>query len=193
MAHHDYRFVTRWRVRAHREEVFAVLTDSKSLERWWPAVYRRVEQLAPPRGPDGVGKALRLHTQGWLPYRLRWELRVVEYEPPGRLRFEATGDFEGAGTWTCCELPDGTEIRYEWDVRAHKPLLRRLSCLFRPVFELNHRWAMARGLESLELELQRRRGVETAPPRGPVSALSSVATVLALLAVAASVAAFLLR
>ena len=41
-----YRFVTRWRIKASREEDFDVLTDSKSLSRWWPSVYRRVDQLA---------------------------------------------------------------------------------------------------------------------------------------------------
>ena len=65
----EYRFVTRWRVEALREEVFAVLTDAESLTRWWPSVYRSVQPIAPPNGPDGVGKRLLLDTQGWLPYR----------------------------------------------------------------------------------------------------------------------------
>ena len=75
MALNEYRFVTHWRLEAPREEVFAVLSDSKSLTRWWPSVYRRVHEITPPHGPGGVGKRALLHTQGWLPYRLRWELR----------------------------------------------------------------------------------------------------------------------
>ncbi len=61
-----------------------------------------------------------------------------------------------------------------WQVRADKPLLRRLSWLLRPVFAANHNWAMARGEESLKLELARRRATSEAecarvpPPPGPV-------------------------
>ena len=185
MAFNEYRFVTRWQVEAPREEVFAVLTDSEGLTRWWPSVYRKVQPIAPPTGPGGVGKRVLLDTQGWLPYRLRWELLIVEHRPPSRLALEASGDFVGSGVWTLQQDGDATEVKYEWAIRAHKPLLRHLSFLLRPVFALNHRWAMARGLESLELELERRRGKLAAAPRGPVSALwSSLVLMSALVALA---------
>jgi uncharacterized protein YndB with AHSA1/START domain len=182
MALNEYHFVTCWRVNAPREEVFAVLTDSESLTRWWPSVYRRVQPIGPPPGPDGVGKRLLLDTQGWLPYRLRWELRTLEHQPPSRLALEATGDFVGSGVWTLAQDGDATELKYEWTIHAQKPLLRHLSFLLKPVFALNHRWAMARGLESLELELERRRGKPTAAPRGPVSALWSGLVLMGVLA-----------
>ena len=183
----EYHFVTHWRVKAPREEVFEVLTDSESLTRWWPSVYRRVQPTGPPPGPDGVGKRLLLDTQGWLPYRLRWELRVVEHDRPSRLALDASGDFVGSGVWTLAQDGDATELQYEWVIRAHKPLLRYLSFLLKPVFALNHRWAMARGLESLELELEHRRGKRAAAPRGPVSVLwagSVLMSVLVALALA---------
>ena len=172
-AANEYRFVTRWRVEASREEVFAVLTDSEALTRWWPSVYRRVQRVASSTEPNGVGTRLLLHTQGWLPYRLCWELRVVEHREPSRLAIEASGDFVGSGLWTLVQDGDVTDLKYTWKVYAHKPLLRRLSFLLKPVFSLNHRWAMARGLERLEPELARRRGEVAALPRGPVSALWS--------------------
>ena len=190
----EYRFVTQWWVHAPREEVFAVLTDSKSLTRWWPSVYRAVDQIAPPTEPDGVGKRLGLRTQGWLPYRLHWELRVVEHQSPSRLAFEATGDFVGRGVWTLKEGGDATEVTYEWAIRAHKPLVRYLSVILKPVFAMNHRWAMARGLESLELELARRQGRAVGPPPRPVSALWSGLVILGLLgALAAAIFAALRR
>ena len=189
MAPNEYHFVTYCRVEAAREEVFAVLTDSESLTHWWPSVYRRVQSIGPPPGPDGVGKRLLLDTQGWLPYRLRWELRTVEHQPPSRLALEASGDFVGSGLWTLAQDGDATELKYEWAIRAHKPLLRYLSFLLKPVFALNHRWAMARGLESLELELERRRGKLVGEPRGPVSGLWS-ALVLMSVPVALALALF---
>ena len=185
MALNEYRFVTRWRVKAPREEIFAVLTDSENLTRWWPSVYRRVQPIGPPPGPDGVGKRLLLDTQGWLPYRLRWELRVVEHHRPSRLALEASGDFVGSGVWTLAKDGNATEVKYVWAIRAQKPLLRHLSFLLKPVFALNHRWAMARGLESLQLELERRRGKPAAAPRGPVSALWSGLVLMGVLVVLA--------
>jgi hypothetical protein len=62
---------------------------------------------------------------------------------------------------------DGSQvvITYDWRVSASKPLLRRLTWLLRPVFAANHRWAMARGQESLRLELRRRRATSAAERR----------------------------
>ena len=74
----------------------------------------------------------------------------------------ADGDLQGTGRWTFGQ--DGPEvvITYDWRVSAAKPLLRRLTWLLRPVFAANHRWAMARGEESLRLELRRRRAASEA-------------------------------
>ena len=58
-----------------------------------------------------------------------------------------------------------SSITYDWRVSASKPLLRRLTWLLRPVFSANHRWAMARGEESLRLELRRRRASTAAQRR----------------------------
>jgi hypothetical protein len=48
-------------------------------------------------------------------------------------------------------------ITFDWKLVAEKPLLRYLSFLFKPIFSANHRWAMARGEESLKRELARKR------------------------------------
>jgi hypothetical protein len=49
------------------------------------------------------------------------------------------------------------DIAFDWRIHAEKPLLKRLSFVFKPIFEANHRWAMARGEECLVRELARRR------------------------------------
>ncbi len=72
---------------------------------------------------------------------------------------EARGDFVGTGVWTFAGGDEGTDIEFDWRLRAEKPLLRRLSFLLKPVFAANHRWAMARGEQSLRLELRRRRAI----------------------------------
>ncbi len=179
-ASNDYHFVTTWTVPATREEIVAVLGDAAALPRWWPSVYLDVRVLAP--GDErGVGRRVELYTKGWLPYTLRWRFEVTESDPPAGFAIEATGDFVGRGAWTLSEVrpagaPDGplTEVVYDWCIRAEKGILRTFSFAMKPVFGANHRWAMARGLESLRLELARRHAGADAtlleaipPPPGP--------------------------
>lgn len=155
MASNDYRFITTWRVTATLQEVNDIIGNALDLPRWWPAVYIEVAELE--RGDErGVGRVIDLYTKGFLPYTLRWQFRVTESNYPRGFTLEAWGDFVGRGVWMF--EPDGDEvtITYDWNIRADKPLLRNLSFLFKPFFSANHRWAMRKGLESLQIELARR-------------------------------------
>ena len=174
MATNDYHFITNWRVEATCGEVADVLGDPLALARWWPSVYLAVEETRPPDA-DGLGRCVRLHTKGWLPYTLTWEFEVVESRYPYGFTIVADGDFDGRGVWTFRQDGRDVDIQYDWRISAEKPLLRRLSFLLKPLFEANHRWAMARGEESLQVELARRRATSDvalaqlpAPP-GPVT------------------------
>jgi hypothetical protein len=173
-----YHFVTVWRVAGTIAEVRAVLSDSASLPRWWPAVYLDVVP-GEAGDADGVGRTVELHTTGWLPYTLRWTLRITETMTDAGFALAAEGDLEGTGRWTFRQDGPEVEITYDWRVTATKPLLRRLSWLLRPAFAANHRWAMARGGDSLALELRRRRAPDAAalaavpPPPGPSFARGS--------------------
>jgi hypothetical protein len=170
----DYHFISQWRVEATCGEVADVIGDPLALTRWWPSVYLAVEETRPPDA-NGVGRRVRLHTKGWLPYTLRWEFEVVESRYPYGFAIVANGDFDGRGIWTFTQNGPYVDIEYDWRIRAEKPLLQRLSFLLKPIFEANHRWAMARGEESLKLELLRRRATSTAaqsdvpPPPGPIT------------------------
>jgi len=150
----DYRFVTRWVVESTCEEVSAVLGNPLELPRWWPMVYLEAVELRPPNA-RGTGRRVRVLTRGKLPYKLRWEFEVVDSRHPHGFTIAASGDFEGTGTWTF--VPNGrlVDITFDWRISAEKPLLRRLSFVFKPIFEANHRWAMARGEECLVRELSR--------------------------------------
>ena len=188
MATGDYHFITHWRVRGTVEEVKEVLADGTNLPRWWPSVYLDVQELEPGE-PSGVGKVVDLYTKGWLPYTLRWQLRITEVRPDG-FTLEAWGDFVGRGIWTFAQDGAWVDVTYDWKIRADKPLLRYLSFLLRPIFAANHRWAMAQGEESLRLELARRRATSAeeraripAPPAAttsPVPLLLGATTVAGL-------------
>lgn len=171
-----YHIVTTWRIPATLEEVAAILAEVERLPEWWPSVYLDAQETAP-GDASGVGKEVSLHTKGWLPYTLRWRFRVTVVDPPRRVVLEPMGDFTGRGTWTFAQEGPTAVIRYDWDVEAHKPLLRALAPLLRPAFVANHLWAMRKGEESLRLELLRRRAGTPAerarvPPPPPRSRLT---------------------
>ena len=170
----EYHFVTRWHLQGTCDEVARVLGDPVELTRWWPSVYLEVRVLDE-GGQDGVGRVVELWTKGWLPYTLKWRFTTTENNHAAGLALRAEGDFVGEGRWTFTQHGETCEAVYDWRIRAEKPLLRRLTWLLRPAFSANHHWAMARGEQSLRLELQRRRAtadiamIVPAPP-GPTFA-----------------------
>lgn len=151
-----YHFITRWELPARVDEIEAILGDAPDLPRWWPSVYLDVAEVEP-GGPDGVGRVVALYTKGFLPYTLHWTFRVTEVTPGRGFALEAWGDFVGRGIWTFEPVGDRTRVAYDWKIAAEKGLLRRLSRVMKPLFSANHRWAMARGEESLRIEIARRR------------------------------------
>jgi hypothetical protein len=151
-----YRFLTRWRFEGTPEEVYRIIDDPEGFVRWWPAVWLRVEVLEP-GDRQGIGKLVRVLSKGWLPYLLQWTARTIEKEFPNRMVLRASGEFEGEGRWSFRADGPNVAVEYQWTIEANKPLLRYLSFLLRPIFAANHGWAMARGEESLRLELARRR------------------------------------
>lgn len=155
-----YHFVTRWRVEGTREDVYRVIEDTPSLPRWWPAVWLKVEPLPQP-------DSYRLTSKGWLPYILEWTATTSEKVFPERIELTASGDFAGRGIWTFQQDGAFTDIQYDWEIVADKPLLKYLSFVFKPLFAANHNWAMRKGEESLRLELQRRAGKGDQAPPGP--------------------------
>jgi hypothetical protein len=197
MPTNQYQFVSRWRVEGTCGEVADILGDASSLARWWPSVYLDVQQLEPPDS-RGVGRRVALVTKGWLPYALRWEFRVVESRYPHGFSLVATGDFDGRGVWVIEQTGRFVEVTYDWRVSAKKPLLRNFSFVLKPLFEANHRWAMARGEESLKLELLRRRATSDVsraalpPPPGPIT-YSGIALVAGAAAIAGTLAYLLAR
>lgn len=158
MADNEYHFTTHWRVRSTAAEIWDILHDADGLTRWWPSVYLATEVLDEGQ-PDGTGGRVSLYTKGWLPYTLRWEFVITnsqELREWKQFTLEAHGDFEGQGVWTIVQDGEWVNITYDWRIKAEKPLLKLFSPLLRPVFSMNHLWAMRKGEESLNLELERR-------------------------------------
>ena len=193
MSSNEYHFISHWRVPGTVEEVSDILSDAPALTRWWPSVYLDVQETKH-GDEDGIGKEVSLYTKGWLPYTLRWDFRVTESNYPHGFVLVAWGDFDGRGEWTLEQDGDEVNVTYDWHINAEKPLLKRLSFLMRPIFEANHRWAMARGEESLRLELARRTSAEHLRPLipSPPAATELSAFVLPAIAIPIGLVAFLI-
>jgi hypothetical protein len=189
MATNEYHFITHWYVESTIDEVFQIIGDPRSLMRWWPSVYLDVKVLEP-GDESGVGRVVSLYTKGWLPYTLRWDFRVTEVHANG-FTLVAWGDFDGRGIWTLEQDGPVVTVTYDWKIKAEKPLLRYFSFIMKPIFSANHRWAMAKGEESLKLEIARHHATSAealaripAPPPptslSPAALLIGIATVFVL-------------
>jgi hypothetical protein len=152
----DYYLISHWHIPGDLGDVAEILSEPRDLVRWWPEVYLAVN-VVDEGNEDGVGKVAEVHSRGLLPYTLRSSFRVVESRWPHGATIEAWGDLVGRGTWSLEQNGEHVNAKYEWRVRADKPLLRLLSPLLKPLFAWNHRWAMAKVEAGLKHELQRRR------------------------------------
>ena len=193
----QYHFITRWRVEGTCGEVADVLGDPLAFPRWWPSVYLDVQQLEPPDA-RGLGRRVSAVSKGFLPYTIRWESETTESRHPRGFTIVARGDFDGRGIWTFEQNGPFVDITYDWRLSAEKPLLRNLSFVLKPLFEANHRWAMAQGEDSLKLELLRRRATSDAArraipvPPAPVT-YAGVALIAGAVGVSAGLAYLILR
>ena len=141
-----YRFVDEWDVAAPPEAVFDAVADARSYPRWWRPVYLDVDAT----GPAALGAVSRHHFKGRLPYHLHTRSVIVEIDSPRRVVAEVDGDLRGRGIWTLTPTPEGTHVRFDWQVHADRKLLRVLTPVLRPAFRWNHNWAIARAMEGLE-------------------------------------------
>jgi hypothetical protein len=155
MSANDYHLVSKWRVLGTAEECYDIVAAADQTPQWWPAAFTEV--LTIEKGDEnGLGSIVRMKTQGYLPYTLNWHLRVTDVIPNARISFKVWGDFEGEGEWTFVRNDAWCDVGFDWTITVKKGIVRYLSFLGRPIFISNHRWAMARGEESLRIELARR-------------------------------------
>jgi hypothetical protein len=192
LTNNEYHFITHWRVESTVDEVSKILGDPLALMKWWPSVYLDVKVVEPGE-ESGLGRVVSLYTKGWLPYTLRWDFRVTEVRKDG-FTLVAWGDFDGRGIWTFEQDGSWVNIIYDWKIKAEKRLLRYFSFIMKPIFSANHRWAMAKGEESLKLELARLHAASgdelvriPAPPqptfRSPVPLLLEATAVFAIVGI----------
>ena len=142
----EYVFVDEWDVDAPQEAVYDALADARSYPEWWRPVYISAETDGPPE----VGRVAQQHFKGRLPYHLHTTSRITRYDRPDVLEAQVEGDLRGRGIWTLSRRDGLTHVHFDWRVFAHRPLVRTLTPVLRPLFRWNHDWAIARAREGLE-------------------------------------------
>ncbi|WP_338931036.1 SRPBCC family protein [Streptomyces netropsis] len=148
---HTFRFRSDWTLPAPPDAVYAALEAVESYPAWWPQV-RDVHTL------DGTSGTARFRSL--LPYDLTVTARERRRDPAARiLEITMTGDLEGWVRWTVQPHgATGSRVRFEQEVEARSPLMRRLALPARPLFVANHAWMMRAGRRGLRAHLERRAG-----------------------------------
>jgi len=155
----SFRIPTTWHVQGRVEDVAAILSEPEDFPRWWGDVYLSVATIDQ-GDSQGIGQTVAVYSKGWLPYRLRWQGKLLESHMPTSWTVEASGDLVGRGIWTLTQQGDAVAVDYDWSVSSDRLLFRVLAPMLRWVMVSNHRWAMARGEKGLQLELWRRNNRE---------------------------------
>ena len=150
----EYRFVTIWHIEAPIEAVCAAISHSLNWPQWWRNV-ERVEELFP-GDARGIGSVRRYTWRGRLPYRLTFDIRVVDAEPLSAVEGIASGDVEGRGRWSFTTDGVVTTVRLDWQIRTTAAWMNLLALVARPLIRWNHDGVMRGGGEALARRLNAR-------------------------------------
>lgn len=150
----EYRSVTTWCIEAPLEAVCDAISHSLNWPQWWRNV-ESVEELAP-GDARGLGSVRRYTWRGRLPFRLRFDIRVVHAELLSVVEGVASGDVEGRGSWSFSTDGTVTRARFEWQVRTTRVWMNLLALFARPAFKWNHDGVMRCGGEALARRLNAR-------------------------------------
>jgi hypothetical protein len=130
----------------------AVVAAVFTPERWLRGMrhLRRLERLADGHPADPAAVRYRVEVAAALPpYRLRWEMAASHHGAPRRVRWWATGDLEGSGSWELEEHPTGTAVTSRASLRPTRRWMRVVEPLARPVFVRNHDAVFRAGVAAL--------------------------------------------
>jgi hypothetical protein len=109
--------------------------------RWWPWL-RRFDAAA-----LTTGDVWAATVQPPLPYRLSFELHLLEVEPPHLVAVDVTGDIEGEARLEVSAVPAGSELHFRSQLAPTSTVLRAIATVAGPVARYGHEWVLDTGLE----------------------------------------------
>lgn len=145
MAH--YMFETEWLITAPIEKVYELISHAESYTIWWPGVID--SRLLDPGDDAGVGRTASYVIRSPLGYKMRFETRSIDVDPPQRFSTVVRGDLVGTGTHYLEARPNGTAVRLNWYVSTTKRWMNSISGVARPVFAFAHRYVMFNGCDGM--------------------------------------------
>lgn len=147
----NYRFQTMWWTHAAIDRIWEALADYAAWPTWWRGI-QNVEVLRS-GNESGVGTVLRQWWRSWVPYTLVFNLEMIRLESKRLLEGRASGDLDDICKWTFTPVNDGTEIRFDVNVRTGRWWMN-LPIPFAPrVVRANFETIMRWGREGLERKL----------------------------------------
>ena len=122
------------------EELWDVMVRVDSYREWWPWL-RSFD--APALATGEVWTAV---VQPPLPYRLRFDIRLVEVEAPRVASAEVSGDIEGCARLEIEPTSAGSELHLVSELAPTNAMLRAVAQLAQPVVRFGHEWVLDTGL-----------------------------------------------
>lgn len=148
----QYSFVTNWKFKASRKQVWDMVYNSLDWPGWWKGVYSVIEIKK--NNADGIGGVREYTWKSALPYKLTFTMKLTEKEELKRLKGISFGELEGTGEWLLTESKGIVHVQYNWNVTTTKKWMNSLAFLLKPLFRFNHNVVMHWGAISLAKKLK---------------------------------------
>jgi hypothetical protein len=134
-----YNFVSLWTFEGEEEKLWSILMDIHSWPKWWTGM-RKVVQLS---------KNSYCITVGYFFYKLTYTVVVVRKSRSKSMNLTSTGDLSGVGKFLIKRQSGNVVVKFEWNVKANKGLMRRSEFLLHPFFRFAHNIIVEWGAKGL--------------------------------------------
>jgi Polyketide cyclase / dehydrase and lipid transport len=130
----------RHRFDAAPDELWAAIASVDRYREWWPWL-RRFDA-------DGLstGDVWAATVQPPLPYRVSFDLHLIEVDAPRVVAADVTGDVEGSARLEVFAVDAGSELHFTSELTPTNSVLRAVTRLASPVARYGHEWVLNTGL-----------------------------------------------
>ena len=142
-----FSFITVWKIEASLPPVWEALYHFEDWPAWWKGV-EQVEVLEP-GDSNRIGFRSRQVWKSKLPYKLRFEGRIVRIDPMSLIEIRSEGELEGTGLMRFASDGKLTIFQYDWNVSTTQSWMNLVAPVAKPFFSWNHDVIMDWGAEGL--------------------------------------------
>ena len=147
-AQKPYHFVSYWKLKAPRKEVWDVINNSTQWNDWWKSI-KNVEEKYVGDSPSGIGNIRSYTIKSPVGYKLHFDLVLTRREIDSVLEGDASGDLLGKGAWYFQEADSITTVLIKWDVATTIGWMNTFRFILSPVLRWNHALVMKKGAKGL--------------------------------------------